>query len=46
MAFRRPTFAMRVRRRTLVEGVFQVDVQIPANVHHPGNLSVVVQVRR
>ncbi len=27
-----------------VEGVFQVDVQIPANVHHPGDLSVVVQV--
>ncbi len=29
---------------TLVEGVFQVDVQIPPGVHHPGDLAVVVQV--
>jgi uncharacterized protein (TIGR03437 family) len=27
-----------------VEGLFQIDVQIPANVHHPGNLFVVVQI--
>ncbi len=29
---------------TLVEGVFQIDVQIPTNVHHPADVSLVVQV--
>ena len=28
----------------LVEGVFQINVRIPANARHPGNLPVLVQI--